>query len=316
MVDGLGAPLAAPLFDRLALIGIGLIGSSLARVAKRKHLARTIVVSDASADVRAKAAELGLADEVAETAGEAVTGADLVILCVPVGAMESVAQEIAPHLGAGAIVSDVGSVKSAVLAAMAKHLPKQVALIPAHPVAGTEESGPAAGFATLFVNRWCILTPPEDADAKAVKRLADFWTAAGANVEVMTPQHHDLVLSITSHLPHLIAYNIVGTAADLEAVTQSEVIKFSAGGFRDFTRIAASDPTMWRDVFLNNKEAVLETLGRFTEDLTALQRMIRNGDGDGLFNLFTRTRAIRRGIIQEGQEIAAPDFGRHRGDED
>jgi cyclohexadieny/prephenate dehydrogenase len=315
VVDGLGAPLAAPLFDRLALIGIGLIGSSLARVAKRKHLARTIVVSDASAEVRAKAAELKLADEVATTAGEAVTGADLVILCVPVGAMDAVAQDIAPHLEAGAIVSDVGSVKSAVLAAMAKHLPKHVALIPAHPVAGTEESGPAAGFATLFVNRWCILTPPEGADAKAVKRLADFWTAAGANVEVMTPQHHDLVLSITSHLPHLIAYIIVGTAADLEAVTQSEVIKFSAGGFRDFTRIAASDPTMWRDVFLNNKEAVLETLGRFTEDLTALQRMIRNGDGDGLFNLFTRTRAIRRGIIQEGQEIAAPDFGRHRDDD-
>jgi cyclohexadieny/prephenate dehydrogenase len=315
VVDGLGAPLAAPLFDRVALIGIGLIGSSLARVARRKHLARTIVISDASADVRAKAAKLGLADEVAESSAKAVEGADLVILCVPVGAMDVVVQEIAPHLRAGAIVSDVGSVKGAVLAAMAKNLPKHVALIPAHPVAGTEESGPAAGFATLFVNRWCILTPPEDADAKAVKRLADFWTAAGANVEVMTPQHHDLVLSITSHLPHLIAYNIVGTAADLEAVTQSEVIKFSAGGFRDFTRIAASDPTMWRDVFLNNKEAVLETLGRFTEDLTALQRMIRNGDGDGLFNLFTRTRAIRRGIIQEGQEIAAPDFGRHRDDE-
>jgi cyclohexadieny/prephenate dehydrogenase len=315
VADGLGAPLAAPLFDRLALIGIGLIGSSLARVAKRKHLARTIVASDVSAEARAKAAELGLVDEVAASAGEAVTGADLVILCIPVGAMESVAQDIAPHLSAGAIVSDVGSVKSAVLAAMTKHLPKHVALIPAHPVSGTEESGPAAGFATLFVNRWCILTPPEDADAKAVKRVANFWTAAGANVEVMTAQHHDLVLSITSHLPHLIAYNIVGTAADLEAVTQSEVIKFSAGGFRDFTRIAASDPTMWRDVFLNNKEAVLETLGRFTEDLTALQRMIRNGDGDGLFNLFTRTRAIRRGIIQEGQEIAAPDFGRHRDDE-
>jgi cyclohexadieny/prephenate dehydrogenase len=315
VVDGLGAPLAAPLFDRLALIGIGLIGSSLARVAKRKHLARTIVVSDASPEVRAKAVELGLADEVEASAGEAVTGADLVILCVPVGAMDAVTQDIAPHLSAGAIISDVGSVKSAVLAAMSKHLPKHATLIPAHPVAGTEESGPAAGFATLFVNRWCILTPPEDTDAKAVQRLADFWTAAGANVEIMTPQHHDLVLSITSHLPHLIAYNIVGTAADLEAVTQSEVIKFSAGGFRDFTRIAASDPTMWRDVFLNNKEAVLETLGRFTEDLTALQRMIRNGDGDGLFNLFTRTRAIRRGIIQEGQEIAAPDFGRHRGDE-
>ena len=307
MVDGLGAPLAAPLFDRVALIGIGLIGSSLARVIRRKKLARVLVAGDASATVRAKVTELGLADAVAD--------ADLVILCVPVGAMAAVAQEIAPHLKPGAIVSDVGSVKSAVLAALTKHLPPHVAIIPAHPVAGTEESGPAAGFATLFVNRWCILTPPDGADAKAVKRLAEFWAAAGANIEIMTPQHHDLVLSITSHLPHLIAYNIVGTAADLEAITQSEVIKFSAGGFRDFTRIAASDPTMWRDVFLNNKEAVLETLGRFTEDLTALQRLIRNGDGEGLFNLFTRTRAIRRGIIEEGQEIAAPDFGRHRDDE-
>ncbi|MEW6437694.1 MAG: prephenate/arogenate dehydrogenase family protein [Pseudomonadota bacterium] len=314
MVDGLGAPLAAPLFDRVALIGLGLIGSSLARVVKRKKLARTLVASDAAPDVRAKVAELGLADTVTETAAQAAADADLIILCVPVGAMSAVAQEIAPQVKPGAIVSDVGSVKSAVLAALIKHLPN-ANVIPAHPVAGTEESGPAAGFATLFVNRWCILTPPEGADAKAVKRLAEFWAAAGANVEIMSPQHHDLVLSITSHLPHLIAYNIVGTAADLEAVTQSEVIKFSAGGFRDFTRIAASDPTMWRDVFLNNKEAVLETLGRFTEDLTALQRMIRNGDGDGLFKLFTRTRAIRRGIIQEGQEIAAPDFGRHRDDE-
>ncbi|QAY95620.1 cyclohexadienyl dehydrogenase [Methylovirgula ligni] len=316
MVDGLGAPLTAPLFDRVALIGIGLIGSSLARVAKRKNLARTIVASDASAEVRARVAELGLADEIAGSAARAVEGADLVILCVPVGAVDAVAQEIAPHLAPGAIVSDVGSVKGAVLATLTKHLPKTVAIVPAHPVAGTEESGPAAGFATLFVNRWCILTPPEGADEKPVKRLAEFWTAAGANVEIMTAQHHDLVLSITSHLPHLIAYNIVGTAADLEAVTQSEVIKFSAGGFRDFTRIAASDPTMWRDVFLNNKEAVLETLGRFTEDLTALQRMIRNGDGEGLFKLFTRTRAIRRGIIAEGQETAAPDFGRHRDDKD
>jgi cyclohexadieny/prephenate dehydrogenase len=315
VVDGLGAPLPAPLFDRLALIGVGLIGSSIARAARRKKLVRTIVATDASAEIRTKVSELGLADEVAGTAGEAVEGADLVLLCVPVGAMAAVAKDIAPHLKAGAVISDVGSVKSAVLAALTKHLPPNVAIIPAHPVAGTEESGPAAGFATLFVNRWCILTPPEGSDAGTVKRLVDFWTAAGANVEIMTPRHHDLVLSITSHLPHLIAYNIVGTAADLEDVTQSEVIKFSAGGFRDFTRIAASDPTMWRDVFLNNKDAVLETLGRFTEDLTALQRMIRNGDGDGLFKLFTRTRAIRRGIIEQGQEIAAPDFGRHRDDE-
>jgi cyclohexadieny/prephenate dehydrogenase len=315
VVDGLGAPLAAPLFDRLALIGVGLIGSSLARAVKRKKLVRTIVATDISADARTKVAELGIADKVVNNAAEAVEDADLVLLCVPVGAITAVAAEIAPHLKAGAIVSDVGSVKGAVLTALTQRLPANVAIIPAHPVAGTEESGPAAGFATLFVNRWCILTPPDGSDAKAVKRLADFWTAIGANVEIMTPQHHDLVLSITSHLPHLIAYNIVGTAADLEEVTQSEVIKFSAGGFRDFTRIAASDPTMWRDVFLNNKDAVLETLGRFTEDLTALQRMIRNGDGDGLFKLFTRTRAIRRGIIEQGQEIAAPDFGRHRDDE-
>jgi cyclohexadieny/prephenate dehydrogenase len=315
VVDGLGAPLAAPLFDRLALIGVGLIGSSLARAVKRKKLARTIVATDISADARTKVVELGIADEVVNDAAAAVEDADLVLLCVPVGAIAAVAAEIAPRLKAGAIVSDVGSVKGAVLTTLTKRLSPNVAIIPAHPVAGTEESGPAAGFATLFVNRWCILTPPDGSDEKAVKRLTDFWTAIGANVEIMTPQHHDLVLSITSHLPHLIAYNIVGTAADLEEVTQSEVIKFSAGGFRDFTRIAASDPTMWRDVFLNNKDAVLETLGRFTEDLTALQRMIRNGDGDGLFKLFTRTRAIRRGIIEQGQEIAAPDFGRHRDDE-
>ena len=310
MVDGLGAPLAAPLFDRVALIGIGLIGSSLARVIRRKKLARVLVAGDASATVRAKVTELGLADTVAETAAQAVADADLVILCVPVGAMAAVAQEIAPHLKPGAIVSDVGSVKSAVLAALTKHLPPHVAIIPAHPVAGTEESGPAAGFATLFVNRWCILTPPDGADAKAVKRLAEFWAAAGANIEIMTPQHHDLVLSITSHLPHLIAYNIVGTAADLEAITQSEVIKFSAGGFRDFTRIAASDPTMWRDVFLANKDAVLEMLGTFTEDLSKLTRAIRRGDGEALFDHFTRTRAIRRGIVEIGQDSAAPDFGR------
>jgi len=310
VADGLGAPLAAPLFERLALVGIGLIGSSIARVARRKNLARSIVAADASVDVRRRVAELGFADVVAESAAAAVKDADLVILCMPVGAIDDVAQKIAANLQPGAIVSDVGSVKGAVITALAKHLPKTAHLVPAHPVAGTEQSGPDAGFATLFSNRWCILTPPEGADAKAVARLAEFWTAAGANVEIMNPAHHDLVLAITSHVPHLIAYNIVGTAADLEAVTQSEVIKFSAGGFRDFTRIAASDPTMWRDVFLNNKEAVLETLGRFTEDLTALQRMIRNGDGQGLFDLFTRTRAIRRGIIAEGQETAAPDFGR------
>ena len=316
MPDGLGTPLPAPLFERLAVIGLGLIGSSIARVARRKHLAGTIVAADVAADVRKRAAELRLADQISKSAGAAVEGADLVILCVPVGAMQDVAREIAPHLRPGAIVSDAGSVKSAVGAALAKHLPNGVHVIPAHPVAGTEQSGPDAGFATLFCNRWCILTPPEGADPEAVERLAEFWKAAGANVEIMSAAHHDLVLAITSHVPHLIAYNIVGTAADLESVTQSEVIKFSAGGFRDFTRIAASDPTMWRDVFLNNKEAVLEMLGRFSEDLTALQKMIRNGDGQGLFELFTRTRAIRRGIIAEGQETAAPDFGRRAADDD
>lgn len=312
MAETSGLPLAAPIFERICLIGLGLIGSSIARAARHKGLARTIVASDASIDVRQRVAELGLADKVVETAEAAVQNADLVILCVPVGAIGEVARRIAPHLRAGAILSDVGSVKSAVIADVAPCLPKGVHFVPAHPVAGTEESGPDAGFATLFRNRWCILTPPPEADPKAVARLEAFWTAAGANVEIMTPAHHDLVLAITSHVPHLIAYNIVGTAADLEEVTQSEVIKFSAGGFRDFTRIAASDPTMWRDVFLNNKDAVLEMLGRFSEDLTALQRMIRRGDGDGLFELFTRTRAIRRGIIEQGQETAAPDFGRRK----
>jgi cyclohexadieny/prephenate dehydrogenase len=308
--DGLGAPLAAPLFERLALIGIGLIGSSIAHVARRKGLAARIVATDSDSHVRERVAALGLADEVADTAEAAVRGADLVILCVPVGAMGALASAIGPHLRQGTLISDVGSVKGAVIAAVAPHVPPGVHFVPAHPVAGTEYSGPDAGFATLFHNRWNILTPPEGTDPGAVARLASFWKAAGANVEFMSPAHHDLVLAITSHVPHLVAYNIVGTAAHLEEVTQSEVIKFSAGGFRDFTRIAASDPTMWRDVFLNNKEAVLEMLGRFNEDLIALQRMIRFGDGQGLFDLFTRTRAIRRTIIEQGQETAAADFGR------
>ena len=310
MVERLGAPLAAPLFQRLALIGCGLIGSSLARVARRKGLVGEIVAADISETARGRIEALGLAECVYAHADEAVAGADLVIVCAPVGANEAIAQAIGPHLAAGSIVSDVGSVKGAVVAAMAPHLPAHVHVIPAHPVAGTEQSGPDSGFSTLFIGRWCILTPPDDADPVAVARLERFWTEAGSNVEIMGAQHHDLVLAITSHVPHLIAYNIVGTADDLAQVTQSEVIKFSAGGFRDFTRIAASDPTMWRDVFLNNKDAVLEVLGRFTEDLSALQRMIRWGDGDGLFQLFTRTRAIRRSIVESGQETAAPDFGR------
>jgi len=315
VADRLGLALAAPLFERIAIIGIGLIGSSIARAARRKKVAKTIVVADCSREALARATALGFADEVAASSAEAAAGADFVIFCVPVGANEALAREIAPALKAGAIVSDVGSVKGAVIAAIAPHLPEGVHLIPAHPVAGTEQSGPDAGFATLFLNRWCILTPPEGADASAVERVRAFWQAIGSNVEVMSAAHHDLVLAITSHVPHLIAYNIVGTAYDLEEATRSEVIKFSAGGFRDFTRIAASDPTMWRDVFLNNKDAVLEALGRFNEDLTALQRMIRRGDGDGLFALFTRTRAIRRGIVEQGQETAAPDFGRRAGED-
>ncbi len=314
MPERLGPARATPLFDKIALIGLGLIGSSIAHVARRQNLAREIAGYDADADVRRRARELRLGD-IADDVAEAVRDADLVILCVPVGAMEDAARAIAPHLKDGAILSDAGSVKSGVVAAVSPYVRDGVHFIPAHPVSGTEYSGPEAGFATLFLQRWCILTPPEGADASAIAKLTEFWEVAGSHVEVMTPGHHDLVLAITSHVPHLIAYNIVGTAADLEEVTQSEVIKFSAGGFRDFTRIAASDPTMWRDVFLHNKDAVLEMLGRFNEDLSALQRMIRWGDGQGLYDLFTRTRAIRRGIIAEGQETAAPDFGRHIGEE-
>ena len=310
MPERLGPPREQPLFDRLALIGVGLIGSSLARVARRQNLAKTIIAIDSSEAARARIQELSLADQVTGDYRAGVTGADCIILCVPVGACGSVMEMIAPALKSGAIISDVGSVKGAIVAQIEPHLPKHVHFVPAHPVAGTEQSGPDAGFATLFNNRWCILTPPEGTDKSAVATMRAFWEGAGSNVEEMSPAHHDLVLAITSHLPHLIAYNIVGTAADLEAVTQSEVIKFSAGGFRDFTRIAASDPTMWRDVFLNNKEAVLEMLGRFTEDLSALQRAIRWGDGEALFDHFTRTRAIRRSIIEIGQDSATPDFGR------
>lgn len=300
-------------FERIALIGLGLIGSSIARAARQFDAAAKIAALDASPEVLARVRELGIADEASDDPAVALRGADLVILCVPVGVCGEVARQIAPFLEPAAILSDVGSVKASVVAQVAPHVPQGVQFIPAHPVAGTEYSGPDAGFATLFQNRWCILTPPEGVDAHAIARLAAFWTRLGANVETMSAGHHDLVLAVTSHLPHLIAYNIVGTAADLEEVTQSEVIKFSASGFRDFTRIAASDPTMWRDIFLNNKDAVLEMLGRFDEDLTALQRMIRRGDGDGLFALFTRTRAIRGAIIEQGQDTAAPDFGRRDG---
>jgi cyclohexadieny/prephenate dehydrogenase len=300
------------IFERLALIGVGLIGSSIARAARAQGVARSIVATARSPATRKRVRELEIADQVVETNAEAAKGADCIIVCIPVGACGAVAAEIGAAIAPGAIVSDVGSVKGAVLRDMAPHVPTQAHLVPAHPVAGTEYSGPDAGFAELFENRWCILTPPAGADEKAVGKLTAFWQRLGSNVEVMDATHHDLVLAITSHLPHLIAYNIVGTAADLETGTRSEVIKFSAGGFRDFTRIAASDPTMWRDVFLNNKEAVLEMLGRFNEDLAALTRAIRTGDGGTLFERFTRTRAIRRSIIEIGQETAEPDFGRRR----
>ena len=316
MIERLGPPLAEPIFEELTIIGVGLIGSSIARAARHRHAARRIVLADQSIAVLERAKALGLGDVVTDDMARAVSGADCVILCAPVGANEAIGRAIAPALQQGAIVSDVGSVKGAVIAALAPALPNHARLVPAHPVAGTEHSGPDAGFASLFVNRWCILTPPEGTDDEAIETLRTFWQTLGSHVETMSAAHHDLVLAITSHVPHLIAYNIVGTAADLEEVTRSEVIKFSAGGFRDFTRIASSDPTMWRDVFLHNKDAVLEMLGRFNEDLTALQRMIRREDGDGLFALFTRTRAIRLGIVAEGQETAAPDFGRRAAETD
>jgi cyclohexadieny/prephenate dehydrogenase len=300
----------APIYNRLALIGMGLIGGSIARAARAQGAVRSIVATARTAETRKRVAELGIADQVVESNAAAVEGADLVIVCIPVGASGEVASEIGPHLAAGATVSDAGSVKGAVVRDMAPHLPDNVHFVPAHPVAGTEHSGPDSGFAELFVNRWCILTPPENADPAAVARMKSFWELLGANVEIMPADHHDLVLGITSHLPHLIAYTIVGTAEDLGEVTRSEVLKFSAGGFRDFTRIAASDPTMWRDVFLANKDAVLEMLARFNEDLSALTRAMRNGDGQKLFEHFARTRAIRRGIVQIGQDSPAPDFGR------
>ena len=302
--------MTGPMFRRLALIGIGLIGSSIARAARRHHLVDEIVATARSKATRDTALKLGIVDKVYAGAAAAVRGADLVIVCTPLGAYVEVGRAIARSLHKGAILSDVGSCKQSVIRDLGPAVPKGVHFVPAHPVAGTEKSGPEAGFAELFHNRWGILTPPPGTDPAAVEKLRAFWTRIGSRVEQMDPGHHDLVLAITSHVPHLIAYNIVGTADDVQTVTKSEVIKYSAGGFRDVTRIAASDPTMWRDVFLNNREAVLEMLGRFSEDLTALQRAIRWGDGDTLFNLFTRTRAIRRAIIEAGQEVNAADFGR------
>jgi len=295
-------------FARVSIIGLGLIGSSIARAVRAHMPTVRLIGHDADPQVRATAERLQLCDDLADTAAAAVTDADLVILCVPVGAVGAVAREIADELAAEVVVTDVGSSKAGVAQALREALPGR-AIVPAHPVAGTENSGPEAGFATLFHGRWCILTPVEESTG-ATERVQIFWERLGAQVETMTPEHHDLVLAVTSHLPHLIAYTIVGTASDLEEVTRSEVIKYSAGGFRDFTRIAASDPTMWRDVFLANKDAVLEMLQRFSEDLTALQRAIRWGDGDALHDLFTRTRTIRRSIVEQGQDDPAPDFGR------
>jgi cyclohexadieny/prephenate dehydrogenase len=297
-------------FRKLALIGIGLIGSSIALAARRQGLVEVISIATRKQETLDQARDLNLGDVYTLDAAEAVRGADLVILCAPVGAYEEIAKTIGPALSPGAIVSDVGSVKAHVVKVVAPHLPDTVSFIPGHPIAGTEHSGPSAGFAELFAGRWCILTPQAGAPAADAEKLAAFWEGMGSNVEIMEAGHHDMVLAITSHIPHLIAYNIVGTADDLESVTKSEVIKFSAGGFRDFTRIAASDPVMWRDVFLTNRDAVLEMLGRFLGDLNVLQKAVETGDGPALESIFTRTRAIRRSIISAGQETAAADFGR------
>ena len=301
-----------PIYDRVALIGLGLIASSMFWAMKRGGLAGEVTGYARSAETRATARRIGLCDRVCDSAAEAVEGADLVVLCVPVGVMGAVAEEITGALKPGATLTDVGSVKRDVIASVGPHVPKGVHFIPAHPLAGTEHSGPEWGFADLFQNRWCLLVPVEGTEPAAIARLRRLWEAMGSNVEEMDADHHDLVLAVTSHAPHLIAYTMVGVADDLRRVTDSEVIKYSAAGFRDFTRIAASDPTMWRDVFLTNKDATLEILGRFTEELFALQRAIRTGDGDHLHAYFTRTRAIRRSIIQAGQDTDAPDFGRSK----
>ncbi len=299
-----------PMFDRVALIGLGLIGSSLGYAMKRANLAGVITGASRTAETRKAAKELGFVDEVFETNQEAAQDADLVIVCVPVGICGAITEEIAPVLKPGCILTDVASTKVSVVRDMLPHVPEGVHFIPGHPVAGSEKSGPTSGFAELFDERWCVITPLEGSDEAMVEKLEAFWRGCGSYVERMGVEHHDMVLAIVSHLPHLIAYSIVMTASHLEEVTESEVIKFSAGGFRDFTRIAASDPTMWRDVFLNNKGAVLEMLGRFSEDLAALQKAIRHEDGDMLFDLFTRSRDIRRGIVEAGQDTAEPNFGR------
>jgi cyclohexadieny/prephenate dehydrogenase len=298
------------MFEKVAILGLGHIGSSIIRGMQKKGLAKSIVGHARSPETRAVALEIGLVESAHEKPEDAVKGADLIILCAPISACGPLAEAIKAHVAKGVIITDVGSVKGAVVRDVGPHVPKHAHFVPGHPIAGTEQSGPRSGFAELFENRWCILTPLPDCNVEAVAKLENFWKGLGSKVEIMTHTHHDLVLAMTSHLPHLIAYNSVATAADLEEVTQSEVIKYSAGGFRDLTRIAASDPTMWRDVFLNNKEAVLEMLGRFSEEMSVLQRAIRWGDGDKLFEIFTRAREIRRGIIAAGQDTAAPNFGR------
>ncbi|MBA2587495.1 MAG: prephenate/arogenate dehydrogenase family protein [Alphaproteobacteria bacterium] len=300
------------MFDKIAIIGLGLIGSSIAHAARRGKLAKEIAGHDASADVLERAGVVGFCDTLHADIGDAVEGGELVILCTPVGAYRTIAEQIQQHLEEGAILSDVGSVKGAVIRDVTPSVPLDVHFIPAHPIAGTEFSGPEAGFATLFDGRWTILTPVPNSDPAAVEKLKSFWQGLGSQVDVMDASHHDLVLAITSHLPHLIAYNIVGTARDLEEVTEGEVIKYSASGFRDFTRIASSDPTMWRDVFLNNRAAVLEVLSRFNDDLRVLQKAVEDGDGQVLFDTFTRGRAIRRAIIEIGQDTSAPNFGRNK----
>ena len=302
------------IFPQITIIGLGLIGSSIARAIPEHGVTDKLIGCDNNEDHCQTARTLKLAQHITSDPLEAIQDSDLVILATPVGTYSDLAKLICPQMKSGAILTDVGSVKSSVVKALSPHIREDCHLIPGHPVAGTEQSGPGAGFASLFDGRWCILTPPEGTNSDMVKKLEKFWQALGSKVDYMTPEHHDMVLAITSHLPHLIAYNIVGTARHLEEVTKSEVIKYSAGGFRDFTRIAASDPTMWRDVFLNNKDAVLEMLGRFSEDLTALQRSIRYEEGDKLFELFDRTRRIRQQIIDAGQEEDVADFGRHTED--
>ena len=300
------------MFERVALLGIGLIGSSIALAVRKRGLAKTIVGHTKSPESTRLALDLGLTDKMYPSPEDAVENADLVILCTPVGTFEAIAKKIGPRLKPGATITDVGSVKMFVIAKVARHIPAGVHFIPSHPLAGTEQSGPTAGFAELFENRWCLMTPLKDTDPAKLAELSEFWQTLGSKVELMDPDHHDTVLAVTSHVPHLIAYTMVGTADHLYRIKNSEVIQYSAAGFRDFTRIAASDPTMWRDVFLTNKEATLDILGRFTEELFALQRLIRTGNGDELFDYFQKTRSIRQGIIEAGQDTSSPDFGRSK----